>query len=402
MDGSPTLNDTIESYERSMVETMSKMISIKSISPMSGGQGEGRRAAFLEGVLRSWGLKVKRYEYTDKSKTKRPNLVVRYGSERRTIWLVSHIDTVSEGDMKLWKTDPFRAVVKGGRIYGRGTVDDGQPAISSMYALKALMESKARMKYAFGLVLVADEELGSDYGIKKLLDEKGLFKRDDLFIVPDCGSRDGSEIEVAEKSIVWLKITVHGRQAHASTPAEGVNAFRYMIRFLDRIDRELHKRYPKSDRLFHPPTSTFEMTKHEKNLDSTNIIPPTEVAYLDCRILPEYDKDKVVAFIRRTALSPEFKPVKIEFELLQDEGAAPPTSPNAEIVRILKAAIKRQRGINPKAIGIGGGTCAAYFRWAGFPSAVWFTCNNIAHQPNEYLVIKDMVNDAKVFAALFI
>lgn len=395
------LNRAIERYESDMVSTMSKMIAIKAISPQSGGQGEGKRADFLEKVLRSWGFKVDRYEYLDGSKTKRPNLVVKYGSQKRTVWIVSHIDTVTEGDIKLWKTDPFKAAVKGCRIYGRGTVDDGQPAISSMYALKVLKELGTGIKYNFGLVLVADEELGSEFGIQKLLNEK-LFKREDLFLVPDSGVKKGDEIEIAEKSIVWLKVTVHGKQAHASTPEQGANAFRYLIRFFDRVDRELHKRYGKSNRLFNPQKSTFEMTKHEKNVDSINIMPGIEVAYLDCRILPEYDKDKVIAFIKRIAKSPEFKKARIEFDFVQDEKAAPPTSENAEVVKLLKRAIRQQRGIKPKAVGIGGGTCAAYFRRKGLPSVVWFTCNDIAHQPNEYLEIKDMVEDAKVFAALFV
>ena len=59
---------------------------------------------------------------------------------------MSHIDTVTEGDVNLWKTDPFKAVIKNGNMYGRGTMDDGQPVISSMYALKALKESKAGIK----------------------------------------------------------------------------------------------------------------------------------------------------------------------------------------------------------------------------------------------------------------
>ena len=74
------LNRMIDDYKNDMVSTMSKMIPIKAISPMSSGQGEGKRADFLERTLRSWGFKVDRYEYLDASKTKRPNLVVRYGS----------------------------------------------------------------------------------------------------------------------------------------------------------------------------------------------------------------------------------------------------------------------------------------------------------------------------------
>lgn len=395
------LNAIIDGYEKDMVSTMSEMVAIKSISPASGGAGEKERADYLESLLESMGFKIVRYDYKDESGAVRSNLVVRYGNTERTIWIVSHIDTVSEGDMKLWNSDPFKATIVDGKIYGRGTVDDGQSAVGSIYALKALKESGAELKYNFGLVLVADEEVGSKYGIQKLLEE-GIFKKSDMFLVPDWGTPDGKMIEVAEKSIMWLKITVNGQQVHASTPDDGVNAYRYSIMFLSRAYDLLHDKYNAGNAMFKPTKSTFEMTKHEKNVDSINIIPGMEVCYLDCRVLPQYTLDDVMKDIEGIAAGPDFQKVKISFEAVQREEAAPPTSENAEIVRLLKRVMKEQRGIDAGPIGIGGGTCAGFFRRAGFESAVWFTCDDIAHQPNEFLVIKNMVDDAKVFAGLFI
>ncbi|MCJ7470240.1 M20 family metallo-hydrolase, partial [Candidatus Bathyarchaeota archaeon] len=45
-------------------------------------------------------------------------------------------------------------------------------------------------------------------------------------------------------------------------------------------------------------------------------------------------------------------------------------------------------------------TCGAYFREAGIPAVVWSTIDEIAHQPNEYAKIKNLVSDAKVYALL--
>ena len=124
------------------------------------GTGEMRRAEYLEGILKSWGLETKRYDYTDDTGTVRPNIITRIGSSDMTIWFVGHMDTVSEGDPKLWKSDPFTARVDGDMMYGRGTVDDGIGVFSAMYALKAMKDSGAAMKYNFGLALVSDEETG--------------------------------------------------------------------------------------------------------------------------------------------------------------------------------------------------------------------------------------------------
>jgi succinyl-diaminopimelate desuccinylase len=50
--------------------------------------------------------------------------------------------------------------------------------------------------------------------------------------------------------------------------------------------------------------------------------------------------------------------------------------------------------------GLGGGTCAVFFRKAGFPAVVWSTVDEVAHQSNEYSKVGNMVSDAKVFALL--
>ena len=395
------ISGAIDSSKADMLKAMSGMISIKAVSAKSGGKGESERAMYLESMLGSWGIPAKRYSYRDDTGTERPSLVARIGENRRTIWIVAHIDTVSEGDRSLWNTDPFKASIDQDRVYGRGTNDDGQAVISGMYAMKALKDSGSALKYNYGLVLAADEEEGSVYGMQKLMHED-IFSRDDMFVVPDWCTPDGSAIEVGEKGMLWLRITVDGKQAHASTPAEGKNAFRHMARFLVRVDELLHRKYTKQNPLFRPEYSTFEMTKHEKNVDSINILPGKDVAYIDSRVLPEYSLDEVIGDVRSVASSDEFKEVKIAVDIVNREDPAPVTSGDAEIVRMLAGALEDLRGTKASLTGIGGGTCAAFPRKAGMQAATWMTGEEVAHRPNEYAKVSDMVNDAKVLAYLFI
>lgn len=391
----------IERYRGAMASTLAKMMGIKSVSPESGGEGEAKRADFLQKLLERWGFEVKRYDYTDRTRTKRSSLVTKMGNNERTVWFIAHIDTVSEGDRSLWKTDPFRGRIEGGRVYGRGAADDGDEVVASIFALRALEESGIRTKYNVGVALVADEETGSAYGVKKLMGEK-IFGSGDMIVVPDFEGQRGDEIEISEKGALWLKITVHGKQVHASTPDEGENAYRNAIRFLNDVDVYLHKKYNARNRLFDVPYSTFEMTKHEKNVDSTNIIPGKDVSYIDCRVLPEYKADSVIADVRKIAKRKEFDRVKIDVDIFQREDAAKPTSERAEIVRMLKSALKELRGIDARCVGIGGGTVAYFFRKKEIPAAVWSTMPKVAHQPNEYAIVDLMVADAKVFAYLCI
>jgi succinyl-diaminopimelate desuccinylase len=70
-------------------------------------------------------------------------------------------------------------------------------------------------------------------------------------------------------------------------------------------------------------------------------------------------------------------------------------------VKRLAKAIETVRGVKPKPVGIGGGTCANPFRREGIEAAVWSTVYETAHDANEYCVISDLVSDAKVYALLF-
>jgi len=218
------LLEAVEGYREEMVKTLCDLIEIRAVSQDFGGDGEFKKAEYLMRHLKDFDS-VERYDVRDErvSDGVRPNIIAKIkGVLDKTIWIVSHLDVVPEGEERLWETPPFKAVVKSGRVYGRGSEDNGQSVVSSLYAAKAIIESGITPKYTLGLAYVADEESGSNYGIKHLI-RQGVFKKEDMFVVPDVGTPRGEMIEIAEKSILWLKFTVYGQQSHASKPS-GVNA----------------------------------------------------------------------------------------------------------------------------------------------------------------------------------
>lgn len=388
-----------------VIEDFLSILSVKAVNPSMGGEGEFKRGELLFKILSGYGLDVlERVDVHDCRVPEglRPNIigVIRGANTSRSVWIVSHLDTVPEGDLRLWSTDPFKPVVKDGRIYARGAEDNGQAIASSMLALKVLGRLNVKPRFNFGVVFVSDEEAGSQYGLKHLID-RGLFKPEDLVIVPDSGSPDGSEIEVAEKSILWLKITTHGRQTHGSTPHKGLNAHRAGMRFTLRLDEYLHKKYSGRDPIFTPQESTFEPTRKDPNVTSINTIPGIDTVYFDCRILPRYSVDEVLEDINK--LKAEFEGengVRIDVEIVMRDDSPPPTPEDSEVVTRLREAIEISRGVKPRTIGIGGGTAAAFFRRRGIPAAVWSTIDELAHQPNEYAKIENIVADAIVFTLI--
>jgi succinyl-diaminopimelate desuccinylase len=310
---------------------------------------------------------------------------------------------VPPGEESLWTiTKPYQPIIREGRIYGRGSEDNMQSMIASIFAVKALKSLRIKPKRSIILAFVADEEQGSNYGIQHLI-RQGLFKKDDLIIVPDSGKEDGSFIEIAEKSGLWFKICTIGKQSHASRPDQGLNAHRVGMEYALALDKFLHEKYSLKDAYFDPPESTIEPTKKEKNVDAVNIIPGEDILYFDCRILPNYNLDEIIDDVKRLAEEFEKKTgAQIKFELLQKSVAPKPTDSNSKIVIMLKEAIRIVRRLEAKVGGIGGGTCAAFFRKIDVPAVVWSTIDEVGHQPNEYAKIENIVNDAKVYALLAI
>jgi len=397
----------IDSYRDEMIDIQIKLCALPAISPASGGEGEVEKADVLVDFLKKNGfsdIKVIKASDLDSPSGYRPNILAFFKgkSSSKTIWIMTHMDIVPPGDLAQWKGDPFKAWVEEGKIYGRGVEDNQQDMVASLYAIKAFHEEGIEPNYDIGVALVADEETGSGKGIDYVLRQTDAFRKQDLIIVPDAGNEDGTMIEVAEKSILWLKFRTLGKQAHGSTPEKGINSFKAASFLVTELEK-LYRIFPDKDSLFDPPTSTFEPTKKESNVPNINTIPGEDIFYMDSRILPKYTIEEVVKNIKEmiNKIENEFK-VKITLEETQKAPAAPLTSADAPVAQALKRAIRAIYGKEGKATGIGGGTVAAIFRTANFSAACWSKIDETSHQPNEYCIIDNMMGDAKVFAHIFL
>jgi len=396
----------IERLQNEMVGALRELVRIPAIAPENGGEGESKKAERLAQMLKAMGFdKIQFYDAEDGRvpSRKRPNIIAYYDGEtiKETLWIITHLDIVPAGEESLWTvTKPFKPLIKDGKIYGRGSEDNIQSTISSIFAVKALKNLGIRPKRTVALCFVADEEQGSTYGIQHLI-KKRLFKKEDMIVVPDSGNENGSFIEIAEKSSLWFRVRTIGKQTHASRPSDGLNAHRVGMEYALALDRMLHEKYSDKDKYFSPPGSTFEPTKKDKNVDAVNIVPGEDINYFDCRILPHYNVEDILADINGLAAQFEKKTgAKIKIEIIRKSAAPRPTDVNSKVVLMLKEALKKARGLKPKIGGIGGGTCAAFFRRINVPAVVWATMDETAHQPNEYARIENLVSDAKIFAYL--
>jgi succinyl-diaminopimelate desuccinylase len=403
--------DFIDGAATVAVELESELTKRPAVSPDSGGEGEFDKCEFLEYWLPKHGIeRLERFDAPDARAKNgvRPNLVATIAGRDDTsrLWIMSHLDVVPPGERSLWDSDPWTVIQKedaplGARLIGRGVEDNQQGLVSSVIAALALIAQGVVPPHTVKLLFTADEEMGSAYGILYLLEhEAELFHANDMVLIPDSGDAQGASIEIAEKNLLWITFTIKGVQAHGSRPDQGTNARLIGAHLTLALHVELSKRFAARDPLFEPPYSTFEPTKSYANVPNINTIPGEDAFCMDMRILPRYPLQTILDEIDRVKAVVERQfGVPIRYTIAQ-RSESKATAADATIVTLLSSAVKTVYHVKTRPIGIGGGTVAAPLRNRGIDAAVWARIEEVAHQPNEYALISNLLGDAKVMALL--
>jgi succinyl-diaminopimelate desuccinylase len=321
----------------------------------------------------------------------------------------SHIDVVQTGTG--WTLDPFAAQIRDGKIYGRGACDMKGGLAASIIAVEALIDSGAPLPGALEISGTVDEESGG-YGGVHYLAQRGWFSppRVDHVIIPEPLNVD--RVCIGHRGVWWAEIETHGRMAHGSMPFLGDCAVRHMNAFIDRLEQDL---YPKlAARRTDMPVvpsgarhSTMNINSIHGGQAETSGFPAPCVAdscrmVIDRRLLIEENMDSVKAEVR--ALLDRLVAERDGFAYeLRDIFEVQPTMAdrNGPVARSTAAAIQRVMGREAEFVCSPGTydqkhidrigklrDCIAYG-----PGIL-----DLAHQPDEYILIEDMVNSAKVMA----
>ena len=210
-----------------------------------------------------------------------------YDLAKPTILLNSHMDTVKP--VAGWTRDPFTPTIEDGRLYGLGSNDDGAGLVSLLYAFYEL-DSKPQSYNPLFLATVEEERNGQN-GMKLVV--QSLPKVDVALI----GEPTGMQPAIAEKGLMVLDFTVHGKAGHAARN-EGINA---LYRATELIEKLRAFKFDKVSDLLGPVKFTITMinagTQH-------NVIPDTCTFTADVRTNELYSNHEVFEIIK--GLLPEW------------------------------------------------------------------------------------------------
>jgi acetylornithine deacetylase/succinyl-diaminopimelate desuccinylase-like protein len=320
----------------------------------------------------------------------RENLLAGVGrgeSGYRRLVVLLHTDVVPAGPLDAWRFSPFEPFEKDGMLYGRGVLDDKGPLAASLAALLLLKRREKDIPGRFTFAAVGDEEVGVGAGIDYLLEQKLIDCTD--AVVPDIAG-DMKEINVAEKGRVILRVTSHGKQAHAMNPSKGVNAIHAMARFLMLLEHtELrHSNHP----ILGGPTINTGLIRGGA---APNAVAAACETTLDIRYVPSQTPQGIRDEIAAVAETVQMPGARFDVEIVQSSKPCE-VSPEAPLVkRILRHAP------DAKIVGSGGGTFANPLVQAGIEAVGWAPGNEATyHEPNEEIEIAQLTTFAGRLANL--
>ena len=349
---------------------------------------EYRVADIVKREFAKWGIPFQVYARNEK----RPNVIGNIGSGQsgKILFMPGHMDVVPSGDG--WDSEPFEPVVKEGKMYGRGTLDNKGPLVASMVAGKILKDvvGEENIPGTLQVAALSDEEAtdpdGVDYGIEYLLEEKLISPT--YAIIPDIGY-NMNEIEIAEKGGVVYKITTKGKQAHGSTPELGVNAIYPMAKVISLIEKL--KLESKPDPIFDSPT-TINLGEIHGGA-AVNIVPNQCHIMLDVRIMPDQTPEGVKKELKKLCQQTG-DDIMVE---IMSQSLAHKVNPNSLLVKKIKEICKQVRNHEPGLIGFGGITFGKSLNLAGVESVGFGPGDDTAfHVENEYVEIQQLVDFALI------
>lgn len=349
----------------------------------------------------------------DSDRYPRTNVVARFDGRGHgpTVHFNSHIDVVEAGEG--WTVDPYGGIVKDGRVYGRGACDMKGGLAASIIAAEAFMDVYPDFPGAIEISGTVDEESGGFGGVAYLA-SKGFFSkpRVDHVIIPEPLNKD--RICLGHRGVWWAEIETKGRIAHGSMPFLGDSAIRHMGAVLHAFEEEL---FPALDlKQTQMPVVPEGARRSTMNINSIHGgqtedffpgLPSPNVAdtcrtVIDRRFLLEESIDEVKGEV--TSILDRLKRERPKFDYsIRDLMEVQPTMTerDAPVVTAVAEGIREIFGKEPDYV-ISPGTydqkhvarighlhdCIAYG-----PGIL-----DLAHQPDEWVGIDDMVESAKVMA----
>lgn len=375
---------------------------------------EAAAQAYVADYLRDSGMETEVWEIDESLKqleeagdsgvpfAERPNVAgtVRGAGGGRSLILNGHIDVVSPEPVSDWTYDPWGAEIVDGKMYGRGAYDMKSGIAINLFLPRVLRDLGIRLKGDLIVQSVIEEECTGNGSL-----DASLRYHADAAIVTEPGN---GTFTYAHVGVMWFRVLIPGRAAHAAVAPTGVNAIVKavpVIQALIELDRKMNE-------TIHP---AFEGFDHPINLnigvirggDWPSTVPGE--CELHCRL--SFFPGRRVGEIRREVEAAikaaadedpwlrEHPPV-VTYDGFQSSGSI--VSPDSPPVALLGQWHQRVTGEEMKMRSGTGINDMRYFNFRGIPSGCYGASGGNGHAADEWLELASLNRTAKVLGAFIL
>lgn len=217
------MNDPMSSHTEMGEDAIRHLQALIRIDTTNPPGNETPAAEYVAEMLRSAGLDPQLLG----GEPERMNVVARLKGDgsKRPLMLAAHLDVVP-AERDKWSCDPFGGEIRDGYLWGRGAIDMKQMAVMSALVVMRLAKEKVPLGRDVIFAGVADEEAGCDMGSRWLVDNHPELVRAE-YVLGEAGGftvhLNGKElypVSIAEKGVVWLKLSMTGSPGHGSIPRD--------------------------------------------------------------------------------------------------------------------------------------------------------------------------------------
>lgn len=442
------MKEYIDSKRDEIIEELKNLVSFKSVSEETGNSdmpfGEECKKA-LEYTLNlgeKLGFRTKNLDgYCG---------YIEFGEGEELVGIIGHLDVVPANLEDGWKSNPFEAEIRDGKLYGRGTIDDKGPVIASLYAMKAVQE-KMKINKRVRLILGLNEEknwkcinyykqneeqptigFSPDADFPCIYAEKGIItvKFEHDFGIENCEilelstgnnainvvpkyamirlklnnpddinnftNRDGVHVEKISKDTI--RLVSYGKASHAAFPTMGDNAIIKLLRYLkpnwyiDRLDEEGVFDI-ESPRAFGGKETSDESGVLTSNIGIVKYENGKLKMYTNLRVPVNTNFDEIKKYCENL----KEKIPGLEYGM-ENSNSKLYVDKESYLVKTLTNIFNKETGLNEEPVAIGGGTYARAFK-----NCVSFGMNfpgdtDMCHQVDEFVDIEKLILSSKIYA----
>ena len=318
------------------------------------------------------------------------NSWLRKGEKEPLLVFAGHTDVVPPGNLKDWKTDPFKPEIIDNILYGRGACDMKSSIAAMISASQRFIKDNPDHNGSIGFLLTSDEEGPAKFGTKKVIEK---LKKDNINInyclvgEPTSSKKFGDTIKNGRRGSISGLLKLYGIQGHIAYPELAKNPIHYSGILIEKLIK--HK-WDNGNKYF--PATSFQISSIMSDSVATNMIPASVTIKFNLRFSNELDENKI-----KNSFEKIISNIDCKYKINWDCSANPFITKEGKLTEILQKVIKNTVKQNA-ALSTSGGTSDARFISQHANETIEFgPLNSSAHKVDENINIKDLYNLENIY-----